>query len=570
MYLLTVFNWIDAGFLQAVSRTLLHSVWQGLLLAVATAIAIQLTKRVSANVRYWVFTSLLLLSVAGVGLTFYLELQQASTDIITDKFVLSQPLSQAPVLSPEHVADATSLNGIMNPLMEFCDEHALLIVLIWFVIFCIKCSNIMMGFGYIRQIRQGGLPVRSGDWQERVGDMAVRLGIRRRVSLMESARVRIPIAVGFLKPCILVPLGLLIHLPANQAETILLHELAHIHRKDYFINILQNLIEMVFFFNPGMLWLSSRIRQERENCCDDIVVSVTHDKMRYINALVSFQELHLNGLIPVPALAFSGNKFSLLDRVRRLAGKENFKFNTGEKTLLVISLVVISSLCLLPGVSSQPQQPGPGSPVVITRVLTTRERDSTNRLVEATDKAGVKYKIISINKTITAFYLNGNKQPLEKVFEHKDLIKNIDDQSERQRVAELKRADSVANSQMMNEEQARREGIRQDSISLARRKAREAKDSVDWAAAKAAGDRDRALTLQRRTEYDATVREISADLIREHFVKDLSDLSSFILGKSNFIVNGKKEPFEVYDRYRIKYLKSPIESYSYNYPADAR
>src|SRR6202008_3371205 len=113
---------------------------------------------------------------------------------------------------------------------------------------------------------------------------------------------------------ILVPLGLLAALPPSQVETILLHELAHIRRKDYLVNLLQRFSEAVFFFNPALIWISSLIRQEREACCDDIVVSTATHHGNYLKALVSFQEYCLTP--PKYAMAIGSKQHYLLNRVK--------------------------------------------------------------------------------------------------------------------------------------------------------------------------------------------------------------------------------------------------------------
>ena len=104
-----------------------------------------------------------------------------------------------------------------------------------------------------------------------------------------------PVVIGHLKPVILIPLGCLAGLPADQVEAILLHELAHIRRSDYFVNFLQNITESIFFFNPGLLWISSLIKEERENCCDDIALEQTKNKRGLVQALISFKEQELYG-----------------------------------------------------------------------------------------------------------------------------------------------------------------------------------------------------------------------------------------------------------------------------------
>ena len=124
----------------------------------------------------------------------------------------------------------------------------------------------------------------------------------------------------------------------------LLHELAHIKRGDYFINIAQHFTEILFFFNPGVLWISSLIREERENCCDDIAVRHTGSKKEFIHALVSFQEFHNTGW--QPAMAFAGTRDHLLQRVKRIVYHDNKMLDMREKFFLLGCLLVTVALSL--------------------------------------------------------------------------------------------------------------------------------------------------------------------------------------------------------------------------------
>ena len=139
---------------------------------------------------------------------------------------------------------------------------------------------------------------------------------------------------------IFVPLGLLTQLPPEQAEAILLHELAHIKRNDYLVNVLQHIMEALLFFNPALLWLSGRIRGERENCCDDIAIAQTRDRKQYIAALIGFREFHANYLP-----AFTGSS-GLVYRVRRIALQEDQTFSRTEKSAFA-GLLMLAALLLL-------------------------------------------------------------------------------------------------------------------------------------------------------------------------------------------------------------------------------
>jgi beta-lactamase regulating signal transducer with metallopeptidase domain/uncharacterized GH25 family protein len=150
--------------------------------------------------------------------------------------------------------------------------------------------------------------------------LARRMGITRTVRLLVSAIIDSPMVIGAIKPVILLPASLLCGLSPAQLESLLAHELAHVRRHDYLVNLLQGVVETVLFYHPAVWWVSRRIRVERENCCDDAVVSLTRDRTAYVRALAAVAESRAGRpSVGRLALAATGGS-SLLPRVRRLLG----------------------------------------------------------------------------------------------------------------------------------------------------------------------------------------------------------------------------------------------------------
>jgi len=153
-----------------------------------------------------------------------------------------------------------------------------------------------------------------GDWQARLGRLRQRLRVSRPVALMESCLAEAPVVIGFFRPVILLPIGLLTGLGAQQVEAILIHELAHVRRCDYLVSLLQKFVEGLLFYHPAVWWVSGVIRAERENCCDDVVVAVLGDAHGYAATLATLEEIRWSAR--EPALAATGG--NLMRRVRRL------------------------------------------------------------------------------------------------------------------------------------------------------------------------------------------------------------------------------------------------------------
>jgi len=157
----------------------------------------------------------------------------------------------------------------------------------------------------------------SAEWQQTLDCLAARLLISRPARLLVSAWVEAPCVVGWLRPVVLIPVGALAGLPAGHLESLLLHELAHIRRHDYLVNMLQSVVEALLFYHPAVWWISGQIRAEREACCDDVAVHQTGDTLSYACALADLESLRPSRL----RTAVAANGASLADRVARLLGE---------------------------------------------------------------------------------------------------------------------------------------------------------------------------------------------------------------------------------------------------------
>ena len=173
--------------------------------------------------------------------------------------------------------------------------------------------------GWICAVRLGSRMVRPAptEWQQALDRLKTRIRVSRPVRLLVSSLVQAPAVVGWLRPIVLVPVGALAGLPAAQIEALLVHELAHIRRHDYLVNVLQSVAEALLFYHPAVWWVSGHIRTEREQCCDDVAVSVSGDALTYVRALAELESsrpTHFRA-----AMAATGG--SLAQRIARLLGQ---------------------------------------------------------------------------------------------------------------------------------------------------------------------------------------------------------------------------------------------------------
>jgi GWxTD domain-containing protein len=204
-----------------------------------------------------------------------------------------------------------------------------------------------MAMGRLRRTGVCGAPAA---WIETLDRLRDRLRMTRPVTLLESCFAEVPMVIGHLRPVILMPVGLLAGLPTRQVEAILLHELAHIRRADYLVNLMQTLAEGLLFYHPAVWWISSVIREERENCCHDLVVSTNHDAHEYATALAALAE---NRWAREVALAATGG--DLVARIRRLLAQPEGPRMTIAPLLSVVVLLATGGVALTAWQTPAPQ-----------------------------------------------------------------------------------------------------------------------------------------------------------------------------------------------------------------------
>jgi beta-lactamase regulating signal transducer with metallopeptidase domain len=332
---------------KAVCWTLVHSLWQGLVAALVAGVIILTTRKSAAVLRYNFLTAdLVLFLVATVGIFSY-EFRQdgAGASAGTAPVVVVDGVRVAGGQMGIHARYDIVVPSMLERVGMFLNEHAGVVVIVWMVCLLVQLLGMTGGLYRMHQLRRQRVFLPAECWDQRMSVLMGRLGIKKKVRLLQSGSVAMPVTFGFLKPSILVPLGMLANLPAEQVETILLHELAHIRRSDYLANLLLHIGEAVFFFNPGVRWVAWLIREEREACCDDLVLAGVKDRNSYFEALIAFGEYAIGrGSMAMP---LGNGKSDLLWRIRRMLNHENKKLHLMEKTILSFGLMAVVAIGLV-------------------------------------------------------------------------------------------------------------------------------------------------------------------------------------------------------------------------------
>ena len=304
--------------------TLVHFLWQGLAIALVYAAADRvMARRCSPNGRYLLACAALVAMIAAPLATWeWLRPPSASPG------AAYQIRGVPPVPSTSSTAGAATLPSSVRAAVPEVQPAQFLawVVVVWLVgaaAFWVRLAG-----GWVVAARMRSMLVRRAppEWQQTLGTLAAQVGLSRPVRLLVSALVQVPAVVGWLRPVVLVPVGALGGLPDGYVEVLLLHELAHIRRHDYLVNILQSVAEALLFYHPAVWWVSGHIRAGREICCDDIAVAAAGDALTYARALAHLESYHPSH-IGAAALAATGG--SLAGRIARLLGQSRPAVHTG-------------------------------------------------------------------------------------------------------------------------------------------------------------------------------------------------------------------------------------------------
>ncbi len=208
------------------------------------------------------------------------------------------------------------------------------------------------GWAQLQRLKRRMVRAVEAPLQRRLDELMTRLGVHRAIELFESALVEVPTVVGWLRPVILLPASALTGLSPDQLEAILAHELAHVRRYDYLVNIVQTIVEILGFYHPAVWWVSRRIRVERENCCDDLAVHVCGSSLQYARALACMEEIRHTGT----DLAVAATGGSLVTRIARVLGRpvaddRRFAWLPGLITLLLVVSIVLPATFALTAAS---------------------------------------------------------------------------------------------------------------------------------------------------------------------------------------------------------------------------
>ena len=323
---------------------LLHSLWQGGLAMLAVIMFRGLTKNTSPALRYNFQILCLFGCFAAFLVTFGLYQSGQAAPNAVKQVTTTETVSQAVAVftrAPESL-QLTSQNISVS-----AAASAPLLGLLWCLGFAFMAARYFAAYMMTRKMRHTGLTEVSVSWQNRFRTLVLNTGVSENVRLYVSKHVSGPLTIGFIKPVVLVPAGFLMGLPRDQVEAILLHELAHIRRYDYLVNLMQTAVKTVLFFHPAIHFISGKIDIDREQACDDLAVAQSRNPQALIRGLAALRlNLPSQGL----AMAADGKRASgdtpLMERLKRLVGSTEHQRRPEHLLMPMIATLLIGGIYL--------------------------------------------------------------------------------------------------------------------------------------------------------------------------------------------------------------------------------
>lgn len=325
------FNLFSEPFTNALGWALVHTLWQGTVFAAVAALALRLSQSRSSSVRYGIGIGTLALQLVTFLATFW---------------ICYEPVRATLLISGEHqtslVMTSSASGNWIGELTTWLNHHFPLLVMVWFCGTALLMVRLVGGWIFVQRLTRKNVSPVAEVWQTCLNQLGKQLGITKSVRLIESAEIAVPMTIGWLKPLVLVPIGLLAGLSPRQVEAVLAHELAHIRRYDYLVNLIQSAVEILLFFHPAIWWLSARVREEREHCCDDVAIQLCGERASLAQALVHIEERRQAVLVtPALAMAFGARKQSFVQRVKRVIGVSEQQSSSKPNGLLVAGCLVL-------------------------------------------------------------------------------------------------------------------------------------------------------------------------------------------------------------------------------------
>jgi len=428
-------NFIDHHLAYAVTWTIVNSFWQGSIIALFMSFIHAQTKK-GASFKYNVSIGSLLILFISSCITFVYYYSEGSA---------SSGLVDKPSIAGGSILNTVENVGTFQSVNSWFNFHSETIILVWGVGVILFLLKLLFSWAYVHYLKTGE---ENKQLTYSMVKIKERLKLEKPIKILESSRITVPMVIGIIKPVILFPVGVITLLSIEEIEGIIAHELAHVKRHDFLVNIIQTIMETLYYYHPAVWWISANIKSERENCCDDVAISLGMEPITYAKALVKLREIQTQ---KNPALAMalsSSNRNQLLNRIKRIMNMQQTKNNIREKSIATIFLLAAALLFSTEIISAENSKGDKTIPSVDLLPLTdhpiaykgvmnikpslvpqTTVRDtvprSKSRVSIQTEKNGKVMKLEKENGEITRLEVDGKVIPKSEYEDYKDITDDV-------------------------------------------------------------------------------------------------------------------------------------------------
>jgi beta-lactamase regulating signal transducer with metallopeptidase domain len=320
---------------EMIGLVILHSLWQITLLWMVLVAVLRFLPRASSELRYILAISTLILSVLATAGTAVHEWQSN---------IIGEGISVVSHRTADNIETIyiTAKQTVSSKIVDILDASVPMLAWLWCAGLVVMGARFGGSFFYLRRLRaQENIAAISPVWQQELKRLSCLVDLRSEVAIATSSRISSPLTMGSISPIILIPSGLLSGLSTAQIEAILVHELYHIKRHDYLINICQALVEVLLFYHPAIWHINKIIREERENCCDDQTVSFCGDAMAYARALTQLQEINTSTKPTLAMSATGPHAGNFSNRIKRLFNIYPNPAQARSKGIFAVSFLIV-------------------------------------------------------------------------------------------------------------------------------------------------------------------------------------------------------------------------------------
>ncbi|XPF93415.1 M56 family metallopeptidase [Colwellia sp. RE-S-Sl-9] len=423
-------SFLNSPLIYSIALTLIHFLWQGVLVALALKTALVFTPNQKSQLRYAFSSAAMILNLLLPLMTFFIIFKP-------DYLQLTQNLSQNPITGFEFTQIISSESEWYSNAVDYLPY----LTVTWLSVISVLSLKLIFELYSVNQLPKQDTLIPDEDLFTRFQNLSQQIGIKKAPSLMISLNTSVPMAIGWIKPIVLIPVSMLTGLTPTQLDMLMLHELAHIRRYDYFVNFIQSIVEIILFFHPCVLWVSNQMRNEREYCSDDIAVRHCGNPIAYAHTLADTASLcnkHRHHSIPNMAMAASGG--DLTQRVLRLVNEHHCaSSNQASKwfaSLTILSVILfISSQQLITQFEIELNSP---SYTNKTEVLDTKELFNTRLPISIPNEQN---HIIKHKKIV----------PPQQITEHVEEINNIIIEQKKKIQPKAKKNITISNNKQESE-----------------------------------------------------------------------------------------------------------------------